>query len=222
MIDAGRSNGTGAMRWVNHLELMICQKRVPPEVELQPEPLSDAFENPVGVVHAFKPQPGLDDHEAGAQSAAARHTANTSAAEQYSIRRARSSRSLQERCQVAVRIRARTSTTAVEPGLIVLVLQAAYLGGNHREVVCADQNGPTRGAVVPAPPVWNPGVVVLPEPFRRVAEIGHQFVESSPAHAACDRLGKRVPVSSGHNRPVVGVTVLFDESPQVLRFNCPS
>src|SRR5205814_10001155 len=61
----------------------------------------------------------------------------------------------------AVRTLARSSTTAVEPGLIVLVLQAAYLCGDHREVVCADQHGPTGGAVVPAPPVRNPGVVVL-------------------------------------------------------------
>ena len=121
-----------------------------------------------------------------------------------------------------MRIRARSSTTAIEPGLIVLVLEAAYLRGNHGEVVCADHNGHTRGAVVPAPPVWNPGVVVLPEPFRRVAEVGHQFVESSPAHAACDRLGKRVPVSNGHNSPVVGVTVVFDELSEVLRFNSPS
>src|SRR5262249_2676511 len=117
----------------------------------------------------------------------------------------------------AVRTLARSSTTAVEPGLIVLMLQAAYLGGDHHEVACADENGPTRGAVMPAPPVWNPGVVVFPEPFRRIAEISHQFVESPPVHAACDCLGMGAPVSSGHDRPVVRVTMLFDKSVQVLR-----
>lgn len=115
----------------------------------------------------------------------------------------------------------RSSMTAVERGLIVLVLQAAYLGGDHREVVCADQNGPARGAVTPAPPVWNPGVVILPEPFRRVVEIGHQIVERPPVHAACDRFGERAPLSSRHNRPVIRVSVLFDKSPQVLRFDRP-
>ena len=48
----------------------------------------------------------------------------------------------QERCQVAVRTRARTSTTAVEPGLIVLMLQAAYLGCNHREVIARIRTDP--------------------------------------------------------------------------------
>jgi len=115
----------------------------------------------------------------------------------------------------------RSSMTAVERGLIVLVLQAAYLGGDHREVVCADHNGPTGRAVVPAPPVRNPCVVILPEPFRRVAEVGHQLVERPPVHTACNRFGKRAPLSGRHNRPVVRVTVLFDKSPQVLRFNGP-
>ena len=73
----------------------------------------------------------------------------------------------------AVRALARSSSTAIEPGLIVLVLEAAYLRGDHREVICTDYNGPTRRAVVPAPPVWNPAVVVLPEPFRLVAEVCH-------------------------------------------------
>src|SRR5215831_13724806 len=52
MIEDGRSNGTGAMR-VNYPKLMVCQKRVPPEVELQAASLADAFENPVGVMRAF-------------------------------------------------------------------------------------------------------------------------------------------------------------------------
>ena len=47
MIEDGRSNGTGAMR-VNYPKLMICQKRVPPEIELQAASLADAFENPEG------------------------------------------------------------------------------------------------------------------------------------------------------------------------------
>src|SRR5438552_1030701 len=53
----------------------------------------------------------------------------------------------------AVRTLACSSMTAVEASLIVLVFQAAYLGCDHCEVVCADKNRSTRRAVVPASPV---------------------------------------------------------------------
>src|SRR5438046_1810454 len=92
MVGAATFNETKAKRPVNCLEMVVYQRCVPPEMELQQEPLPDAFENPVGIQPAFKPQSGLDDHEAGAQSEGARHTANRCAAEQYPIRHARSNR----------------------------------------------------------------------------------------------------------------------------------
>src|SRR5438552_1030697 len=88
MNDDRTSDRTVTTRRDSCSELMFCQQHVPPEVELQPDPLPDACENSVGVVHGFKLRPELDDYEAGVQSAAARHTANTCAAEQYPIRHA--------------------------------------------------------------------------------------------------------------------------------------